>query len=129
VEQRRVLAHAKAMAGDPAVALALYDQVFEEHPGNSILRAANLIGRAEIRRLASDDDGAESDWREALVLDRAAPAGGLELRSATGLAALLMERGEQAAGHALLEPILAAFDPALESVDLSEDRALLANAA
>jgi DNA-binding winged helix-turn-helix (wHTH) protein/tetratricopeptide (TPR) repeat protein len=126
VEARRVLAQATAMAGDPAAALAMYDQVFDHHPGNTILRAANLIGRAEIRRQGADLEGAESDWREALALARDAPAGGLELRSATGLAGLLLERSERAAAQALLAPVLAAFDPALKSMDLSEARALLA---
>jgi class 3 adenylate cyclase/tetratricopeptide (TPR) repeat protein len=125
VEARRVREQVRALAGDPQGALDNFDGVFGQHEDNGVLRAAHLIGRADLQRQAGWPDAAEADLSEALALARRTGARGLELRAATGLALRLRARGERDAARALLAPVYGRFDPDLETTDLSEARQLL----
>jgi hypothetical protein len=100
-------------------------RVAGQHEDNGVLRAAHLIGRADLQRQAGWPDAAEADLSEALALARRTGARGLELRAATGLALRLRARGERDAARALLAPVYGRFDPDLETTDLSEARQLL----
>jgi len=63
--------------------------------------------------------------RQALKIARSQKALSWELRAATALADLLAERGEGAAAHAVLAPVLAGFNEGAATADLRAASALL----
>jgi hypothetical protein len=64
-------------------------------------------------------------YEKALHIARGQGARALELRAALSLGRYWRDRKQDKRAEAALEPVLAAFDPAMESVDLSEAREMV----
>jgi predicted ATPase len=71
------------------------------------------------------DEAAEASLRQALTSAQQQDAKGWELRAATSLARLWLERGNRRAASDLLGPIYGWFTDGFEMPDLQEARALL----
>jgi hypothetical protein len=67
----------------------------------------------------------EASLRDAVHLARAQGARGWELRAATGLARVQVERGEPRKGYELLAPVYGWFTEGFDTSDLREAKALL----
>jgi hypothetical protein len=85
-----------------------------------------LQGELLLRRVGGHDAAAEICFRDALAAAQAQCARSLELRAATRLARLWVERGERRQAHDLLAPIYSWFTEGLDTADLVEARDLLA---
>jgi class 3 adenylate cyclase/predicted ATPase len=84
-----------------------------------------LAGEASLARGPGSREDAETHFREAFDLARAAGAKSLQLRAAIRLARLMNERGQRADAHALLDAIYRQFSEGFGTVDLLEAQALL----
>ena len=97
-----------------------------------VARLGERDSEAELHRIegmlhhaSGDGAAAEQAFRRALEIARAQKALSWELRAATGLAGLLIERGESGPARATLAPVLAQFTEGLQTADLLAARALL----
>jgi len=126
---KSALAEAVARGGDDDGALALIGECLAQvqRPGwdervwlPEILR---LKGWLLIRRCQPDD--AARELRASIAEAQRQQAKSWELRSATTLAELLMDRGERAAAHDLLRPIYDWFTEGRDTTDLVTARAIL----
>jgi class 3 adenylate cyclase/predicted ATPase len=84
-----------------------------------------LTGEALLARGPGSREDAETHFREAFDLARAAGAKSLQLRAATRLARLMDERGQRVDAHALLDASYRQFSEGFGTVDLLEAQALL----
>jgi predicted ATPase len=93
------------------------------------------LWEAEIHRLkaelllhrSSQGQGeAEAIFQKALKTARRQESRSLELRAATSLARLWVERGKRSEAHDLLAPIYSWFTEGFETADMKEAKALLA---
>ena len=80
-------------------------------------------------RLDPDDTSAEDWLRSSLVKAREEGTKMLELRAAVRLAGLLRDHGEDSHARDVLEPVYAWFTEGIDTRDLSEAKALLAELA
>jgi class 3 adenylate cyclase/predicted ATPase len=124
-----MLADASVKAGQPAPALEVLAEAFEE-----IERSGLCYWTAELHRrrgealLASSPsraEEAEADFHRALAVAREQKARSLELRAAMSLAMLERGRGRTAAARDALAPVHGWFREGFDSLDLREARALL----
>jgi DNA-binding SARP family transcriptional activator/predicted ATPase len=105
-----------------AEALALVERVNERWYEAELYRR-----RGDLLALTSSGaDAAEAAWRKALAVARYQAARSLELRAATRLAGIALARGRPTEVAALLEPLVAGFDAAVNLPDLARARTLLA---
>ena len=125
---RSVLAEALAATGDAAAFATI------EEAAALAGRSGALFGLAEIQRregiirhrLRPDDAaGAEAAFRRALATARGQDARLWELRAATDLARLMVERGRRAEALDLLAPIYGWFTEGFGNTDLMTAKALL----
>jgi predicted ATPase len=84
-----------------------------------------LTGEALLARGPGSREDAETHFRQAFDLARAAGAKSLQLRAAIRLARLMHERGERVDAHALLDASYRQFSEGFGTADLLEARALL----
>jgi class 3 adenylate cyclase/predicted ATPase len=124
-----IAADAYARAGRLDKARARIDEAFR-----SLAQGGDLAFAAELHRtrervwlLADPDDvdAAEGDLYGALTIAREQEALSLELRAARDLARLWSKQGKRAEAHHLLAPVYARFTEGLDTLDLSEAKALL----
>lgn len=127
---KSALAQAVALDGDPAAALDLINECIEqiERPaGQERLWLAEILRiKGTILLRQGRDDEAETQLRAALDCARQQQAKLWELRTATTLATLLVQRGQRDAARELLAPICAWFSEGADTKDLIEARTLLA---
>lgn len=115
VEARRILAEATAAAGDPQAALVIFDAICAPSVENRVLRAVNLIARADLRAALGEASAAQVDLREALDLAERSGARHLEIR-----ARLRLERTGEAGVASVsgrLAELLAAYPPGFRAPD------------
>lgn len=98
------LAEIEMREGDRDAALATIDHALAFNPEESLYRPASLLLRAQF--CAARPDLAEADLTEALSLINTMGARAVELPAATALAHLLHQRGDTAAAHACLAPVV-----------------------
>jgi predicted ATPase len=84
-----------------------------------------LTGEALLARGPGSRKDAETHFRQAFDLARAAGAKSLQLRAAIRLARLMRERGERVDAHALLDASYRQFSEGFGTADLLEAGALL----
>ena len=126
------LARGLAGVGQVAQALATIDEALAKSERDEerwwiaeLLRIkAELIRRAGTPRAAS---AAEAELRRALEWTRRQGALSMELRCATGLAGLWLERGRTKAARELLAPVYGRFTEGFDTADLREAKTLLDN--
>jgi class 3 adenylate cyclase/predicted ATPase len=122
------LAEVLALAGRMDEALEVNRDAFEISRANDISYWSAELHRCqgEILRLR---DARSSEpvacYEKALHIAREQGARALELRAALSLGRYWRDRKQDKRAEAALEPVLAAFDPAMESVDLSEAREMV----
>jgi predicted ATPase len=85
--------------------------------------------RGDIRRRQSEEELAEADFRDAIVLAREMSARAWELRAATSLARLWRDQDKRAKARDLLAPIYGWFTEGFATPDLKEAKALLSELA
>ena len=86
-----------------------------------------LLGRVFVA-LGSDEsmrDEAQRRFTAALSIARAQSAGGLELRAATDLASLWLDRGQRDRAKQSLSDVYACFSEGFQTADLRQAKALL----
>ena len=85
----------------------------------------------EIALLSPERDTAKAQtyFERALEIARTQQARSWELRAATSLARFWRDQGKRAEAHALLAPVYGWFTEGLDTLDLKEARALLAELA
>ena len=85
-----------------------------------------LKGELLLRQAPSDEDQAETYYRQALDVARCQQAKALELRAGMSLSRLWQQQGKHAAAHELLASIYDWFTEGFDTADLQEARRLLA---
>jgi predicted ATPase len=85
-----------------------------------------LKGRIHLSKPQPHLAEAETCFLQSLELSRSQGALGLELRTATDLATLLIVRGQPERGRALLEPVFMRFSEGFDTADLKATDRLLA---
>jgi predicted ATPase len=81
--------------------------------------------RGKLLNEMGDHAGAEQDYEKALAIAKRQGARAFELRAATGLARLWLDRGKRAEARDLLTPIYAWFTEGFDTPVLQEAKALL----
>jgi len=117
---------AEAGLGVLAEALALVDHTGERHWEAEIYR---LKGELLLQQIVPDASQAEACFQQALAVARQQQAKSLELRAAVSLSRLWQQQGKHDAARRLLPEVSAWFSEGLDTVDLQEARALLAQLA
>ena len=122
-----MLADLYRMAGMTDAGLRAVEEGFTyaEQSGEGGYLAELHRAKAELQRLVNDEAGAEGSFQAAVQHASAQQAKSFELRAATGLARLLVQRGRRDEARAVLTPIYGWFTEGLETADLSAARSLL----
>jgi len=127
-----VLAQGYAACGRPAEGMAVLEEALKfaavtgaEYQYPELLRTKGEL----LLRLDPDDTSAEHWLRSSLVKAREEGTKMLELRAAVRLAGLLHDHGEDSHARDVLEPVYAWFTEGVDTRDLSEAKALLAELA
>jgi predicted ATPase len=127
-----VLAEGYAAAGRPAEGMAVLEEALEftadtgaEYQYPELLRTKGEL----LLRLDPGDPSAEDWLRLSLVKAREEGTRMLELRAAVSLAGFLRDDGEYNQARDVLEPVYAWFTEGLDTRDLLEAKALLAELA
>ena len=124
-----LLGRAQAQAGDPEAALRTLQNALTANPQELIWRGYTLSCRGELllqlRQLAM----AEADFRNAIESSLSLGHKAWQLRAATRLARLLMQRGDHLTARATLTSIYSSFGDSFRIPDLREAASLLAKMA
>jgi class 3 adenylate cyclase/tetratricopeptide (TPR) repeat protein len=124
-----LLARAHAQARDTEAALRTLQKALTANPQELIWRGYTLTCRGELllqlRQLAT----AEADFRNAIEASRSLGHMAWQLRAATRLARLLMQRGDHLTARAILRPIYSQFAEDRRVPDLRQARSLLSEMA
>jgi predicted ATPase len=125
------MAEAYEKARRPAEGLAtVRDALAVAEPGGQHYWTAELHRVKGALALQSDDpSGAEACFREALGIARRQRAKSFELRAAMSLSRLWARHGKASDAHALLSDACAWFTEGLDTADLTDAQALLAELA
>ena len=120
-----LLAEVQALDGDVDAAFAGFQAALDVNPEEGVYRPQTLICRGEARARIGHADLAEADFRAAIALAGTMGAGGYELRAATGVARILVARGEGVAARGLLLPLIASVGMGGDTADIAAARALI----
>jgi tetratricopeptide (TPR) repeat protein len=124
-----LLARAHEQARDTEAALRTFQKALTANPQELIWRGYTLTCRGELllqlRQLAT----AEADFRNAIEASRSLGHMAWQLRAATRLARLLMQRGDHLTARATLRPIYSQFAEDRRVPDLRQARSLLSEMA
>lgn len=96
-----------------------------ENGEERIVKCLLPLGRAALARARHDDATAAGMLRRAIGKHEEQHARGPQLRAAIALAELLVDHGEPDEARAVLEPLLASFDPGEDAADVRRARSLL----
>ena len=121
------VAVAQSLDGKVPEALVTIEQALQVNPEELAWRPEAIRIRGELRRTLGQTDGAEADFRAAIVLAQKIGAKAWELRAAMSLVRLLQKRGDLVEARDLLGPLFASFGEGFDTADLIESKALLDN--
>jgi tetratricopeptide (TPR) repeat protein len=121
------VAVAQSLDGKVPKALVTIEQALQVNPEELAWRPEAIRIRGEFRRTLGQTDGAEADFRAAIVLAQKIGAKAWELRAAMSLVRLLQKRGDLVEARDLLGPLFASFGEGFDTADLIESKALLDN--
>ena len=124
-----LLGRAQAQAGDPEAALRTLQNALTANPQELIWRGYTLSCRGELLLQLRQLAPAEADFRNAIESSRSLGHKAWQLRAATRLARLLMQRGDHLTARATLTPIYSSFDDGFRMPDFREATSLLAKIA
>jgi predicted ATPase len=113
------------LCGAPAESLRTLDEALTVNPGERYWRPETLRVRGEVRRRQGEEELAEADFRDAIVLARKMSAKAWELRAAMSLARLWRDQGKGAEARDLLAPVYDWFTEGFDTADLKDAKALL----
>lgn len=124
---RALLGEALARSGDLAGGLACIEQSLEqiEHQEERVHLSEVLRLKGWMLWQQGRAGEAEACLREAIAVAQRQKAKSWELRAATTLARLLVDRGDRAAAYQLLEPVYRWFKEGFDTRDLKDAKALL----
>lgn len=123
-----VLAHAYGELGDASEGLTLLEKAFGiiAKSGTRHLLPELLRTKGELlSRLRAQDDAVEEWFRQSLTAARSESTKLPELRAATSLARLYMDRGRDKESRSLLNPVYAWFTEGFDTRDLVDAKELL----
>jgi predicted ATPase len=123
-----LVAGARLETGGAERALAFIDEVQQlsvETHQQMFMPDLHRLRAEALRRLGSDGQRIEEEYRRALQLADQQGAPALELRAATGLASWFAETNRHQQGRDLLQPIHSRFAEGFNTPDLNETRAVL----
>jgi predicted ATPase/class 3 adenylate cyclase len=118
-------AGACGLAGRPAEGLALLDEAMSITEGSGFVLSPEFLRLKGQLLLARSPDGAEAEFRRAVVSASNAAAPMLQLRAALPLAALWRDQGRIEEARQLLRPAYDRFTEGFATADLRDARALL----
>ena len=119
------LAEAQVLDGAIEDALSTLEDALKADPEELVYQPNILTRRGELRFKTGHLELAEADFREAIDRAQKMKAKALELRASTGLARMLLARGDRAAARDLLAPVYGWFTEGLDTADLKDAKALL----
>jgi tetratricopeptide (TPR) repeat protein len=119
------LAESQQRAGAIADALEAVEQALHANPNALTRRPETLRLRGELRLNQRQEEPAESDFREAIVLAQKMSAKAWELRATMSLARLLAKQGRRDDARAMLANIYDWFTEGFDTADLKDAKTLL----
>ena len=119
------LAEAQSLGGKIDDALTTIEDALQANAEEIVFRPNILRCRGELRRKVGQNELAETDFREAIMLARGNGAKALELRAATSLAHLLDDQGKRDEASKVLAEIYNWFSQGFDTADLKDARVLL----
>ena len=119
------LAEAQVLGGAIDAALSTLEDALHANPEELIFQPNILTRRGELRFKTGHLELAETDFREAIDRAQKMKAKALELRASTGLARMLLARGDRAAARDLLAPVYGWFTEGFDTGDLKDVKVLL----
>jgi tetratricopeptide (TPR) repeat protein len=119
------LAEAQCLGGKIDDALNTIEEALHASVEEIVFRPNILRCRGELRLKVGQNELAETDFREAIVLARGNGAKALELRAATSLAYLLGDRGKRDEAYKVLAEIYNRFTQGFDTADLKDAKILL----
>ena len=123
-----LVAGARLETGGAERALAFLDEVQQlsvETHQQMFMPDLHRLRAEALRRLGSEGERIEEEYRRALQLADHQGAPALELRAATGLVSWFAETNRRKQGRDLLQPIHSRFAEGFDTPDLNEARAVL----
>jgi class 3 adenylate cyclase/tetratricopeptide (TPR) repeat protein len=121
-----ILAETQALGGLIEDALTTFEEALRTNPQEVVFRSNILKCRGELRLQLGQTELAEADFREAIVLAHGMSAKARELRATTSLARLLVKEGKSDEALAILAQVYGFFTEGLDTEDLRDAKALLA---
>ena len=119
------LAEAQSLGGKIDDALSTIEEALQANAEEIVFRPNILRCRGELRLKVGQNELAETDFREAIVLARGNGAKALELRAATSLAHLLDDQGKRDEASKVLAEIYNWFTQGFDTADLKDAKVLL----
>jgi len=119
------LAEAQSLGGKIDDALSTIEEALQANAEEIVFRPNILRCRGELRLKVAQNELAETDFREAIVLARGNGAKALELRAATSLAHLLDDQGKRDEARKALAGIYNSFTQGFDTADLKDAKVLL----
>jgi len=119
------LAEAQSMGGKIDDALSTIEEALQANADEIVFRPNILRCRGELRLKIGQNELAETDFREAIMLARGNGAKALELRAATSLAHLLDDHGKRDEASKVLAEIYNWFTQGFDTADLKDAKVLL----
>ena len=119
------LATAQMLDGVIIEALKTVERALQANPDQLAHRPEMLRLRGELRLTQRQEEPAESDFREAIMLAQKMSAKAWELRATMSLARLLAKQGRRDDARAMLANIYDWFTEGFDTADLKDAKALL----